>query len=82
MKEVQVGLRVDPDAGISFYGLDDVNMLVQSGAIILSLEPGGALMLKQGEDSETVRLRLSGFYLKVLIDDSNLVPCAVPRETD
>jgi hypothetical protein len=71
MKELQVGLRIHPVDGLSFFGLDDVNNLLQDGATIRSLEPGGTLMGKVDEDAENVRLRFTGFYLKVLVDNAS-----------
>jgi len=34
------------------------------------MEPGGAIMRKRGDDAGKVRLTLSGFSLKVKIEDA------------
>ena len=72
MKEIGVGIRIDPESGISFSGIDEVNQLIERGAIVTSIEPGGALMRKLGGDDEDVRLTLSGCEMKVILDDSNV----------
>ena len=72
MKKVGVGIRIDPETGISFTGIEEVNELINRGAFVTSIEPGGAIMRKLGEDSENVRLTLSGCDMKVMLDDTNL----------
>lgn len=74
MKEIGVGIRIDPQSGISFSGIDEVNELISRGAIVTSIEPGGAIMRKLGEEDEDgdVRLTLSGCEMKVMLDDSKV----------
>jgi len=69
MKEIKVGIRIDPDSGISFSGLDEVNALIKDGAVVTSIQPGGAVMRKLGEDENDVRLTLCGCDIKVLLRD-------------
>ena len=73
MKEIGVGIRIDPETGISSTGIDEVNQLIKRGAIVISIEPGGAIMRKLGEDAEDVRLTLSGCEMKVILDDSKVM---------
>jgi hypothetical protein len=68
MREVEVGLRIDMQTGLSFFGTDEVNELIRQGGRVVSVEPGGAIMRKLGEDAENVRMTLSGFSLKVRIE--------------
>lgn len=72
MKEIGVGIRIDPESGISFSGIEEVNQLIERGAIVTSIEPGGAIMRKLGEDDENVSLTLSGCEVKVMLDDSKV----------
>jgi hypothetical protein len=68
MREVEVGLRIDVQAGLSFFGTDEVNELIRQGGRVVAVEPGGAIMRKLGEDEANVRLTLSGFSLKVRVE--------------
>lgn len=70
MREIGVGIRIDVDHGISFSGIEEVNGLINRGGVVLSVEPGGALMRKLGEEDGNVRLTLSGCEMKVIVDDS------------
>ena len=70
MIEIGVGIRIDPEEGLSFRGIDQVNGLINLGASVVSIEPGGAIMRKLGEDDDDVRLTLGGCEMKVVLDDS------------
>lgn len=70
MREIEIGIRVDPDNGIQFFGVDDANRLLEGGARIVALEPGGAIMRKVGQNNDNVQLTLSGFSLKLKIADA------------
>jgi hypothetical protein len=68
MREIEVGLRIDVQTGLSFFGMDEVNELIRKGGRVVSVEPGGAIMQKLGEDADNVRMTLSGFSLKIRIE--------------
>ncbi len=70
MREIEMGIRVDQHEGISFFGTDEVNALIERGGRIVAIEPGGAIMRKLGEDAGNVHLTLSGFSLKVRIEEA------------
>jgi len=70
VREIGVGIRIDVNEGLSFTGIEEVNGLINRGGIVTSIEPGGAIMRKLGEDEDNVRLTLSGCEMKVLVDDS------------
>jgi hypothetical protein len=65
---IPVGLRVQPDGVFEFFGIEEVNSLVREGARVIGLEPGDAIMTKVGEADESVRLRLGGFSVRVVIE--------------
>ena len=69
MREVEVGIRIDMHEGLQFFGTEEVNELLARGGRVVAFEPGGALMRRIGEDGENVRLTLSGFSLKVVVDE-------------
>jgi tetratricopeptide (TPR) repeat protein len=80
VREIGVGIRIDPNEGISFSGIEEVNGLINRGGKVTSIEPGGALMRKLGEDDDNVRLTLSGCEMKVIIDDSGVEASAKTLE--
>lgn len=69
MKELKAGLRFSPEKGISFFGLDEVNAAIERGAKVVAIKEGDAIMRKGEESGESVRLRLSGFSIIVVIDE-------------
>jgi hypothetical protein len=69
MREVEVGIRIDRHEGIEFFGTEEINRLLQQGHRVVALEPGGAIMKKLGEENANIQLTLSGFSLKIKIDD-------------
>ncbi len=63
-----VGIKITKEAGVSFFGVDEVNAALREGKQVTALEPGNALFLKGAEDGEHVRLTLSGFTIKVIVE--------------
>jgi hypothetical protein len=70
VREIEVGIRIDMHAGLWFFGAEEVNDLLQRGGRVVAIEPGGAIMRKLGEDAGNVGLTLSGFSLKVKIEEA------------
>jgi hypothetical protein len=70
MREIDVGIRIDMHEGISFFGTEEINDLLGRGGRVVAVEPGGAIMTKLDDDAGNVRLTLSGFSLKVKIEDA------------
>ena len=70
MREIEVGIRIDVHEGIAFFGTEEINDLIARGGRVVAVEPGGAIMRKLGEDGGNVRLTLSGFSLKVKIEEA------------
>ena len=63
-----VGIRITKETGVSFFGVDEVNSALKEGKQVTALEPGNALFQKVAEDGEDVRLTLSGFTIKVIVE--------------
>ena len=40
MKEISVGIRTDPENGVNFFGLEEVNDLIACGAKVISIQAG------------------------------------------
>lgn len=70
MRTIGVGIRIDVNEGLSFTGIEEVNSLINCGGVVTSVEPGGAIMRKLGEEDGKVCLTLSGCEMKVIVDDS------------
>lgn len=66
---VVVGLRVTKEAGLSFFGVDEVNAALKAGKRVTALEPEGALFQQIAGGGEGVQHTLSGFAIKVIVED-------------
>lgn len=69
MKELKVGLRISREQGLSFFGLDEVNKAIASGAKVVEIREGNALMHKAKEDDRSTRLNFSGFSMIVILEE-------------
>lgn len=72
MAKIQIGIRIDVQKGISFFGADELNRQLAAGARVLEVRPGGAIMTKvgEGEGEENVSFTLSGCQFEVVLADS------------
>ncbi len=72
MATLDVGIRIDPEKGVAFFGVEDVNQRIAAGARVLEIRPGGAVMNKVGEDvgGESVRMTLGGCQFQVVFEDA------------
>ena len=70
MATLEVGIRIDPESGIAFFGVDDVNQRIAAGARVIEIRPGGAVMKKVGEGTENVTLTLGGCQIQVVLEDA------------
>ncbi len=66
---VVVGVRITKESGLSFFGLDEVNAALKLGKRVTALEPDGALFQQIIDEKDNVRHTLSGFTMKVIIED-------------
>lgn len=57
MATIEVGIRIDTTAGVSFFGLEAVNKQLAAGLKIRELRPGGLIASTVGEDEGRVALR-------------------------
>ena len=63
-----LGIRIDPTEGVAFFGIDDVNRQLRAGRTVKEIRPGGAVMKKVGEGTETVTLTLAGCDIQVVFE--------------
>jgi tetratricopeptide (TPR) repeat protein len=82
VREIEVGARIDQAQGLYFFGVEQVNGLLNCGGKVTAIEPGGAYMQKLGEADGNVRLALSGCNIKVMIDDSTVDSSPAKLEHD
>jgi hypothetical protein len=68
MASIEVGIRIDMTAGISFFGLEAVNKQLAAGLKIRELRPGALITQKVGDDGDEVRLALGGCQIVVVFE--------------
>jgi hypothetical protein len=78
MKQMEIGMRIHLKDGPSFFGLDQVNAALKAGASVVSVQEGAVITSKVGEDTDNVELAMTGFSVKVVLDDSG-APKAAAR---
>jgi hypothetical protein len=66
-KEIEVGLLIDANDELKFFGLDEINKLITEGGKVCSIEAGGVIMEQVNSDDEGIEVSISGFKLKVKI---------------
>jgi hypothetical protein len=72
MRKIELGLRIDTDKGLSFFGLEEVNNLLQDGASVISLEPEGVISKELDSDSENKGFAINGFIITVKIKEPGI----------
>ncbi|NIR51367.1 hypothetical protein GWO43_22535 [candidate division KSB1 bacterium] len=71
MKEIQIGGRFG-DKGLSFFGIEEVNDLLQQGFVVKELKGGGALFHQaKTDESGKTRMALVGFTIQVYFIEPN-----------
>jgi hypothetical protein len=66
---VVVGVRVTKEAGLSFFGIDEVNAALRDGKKVSAIEPEGALFQQIKDRDNNVCHTLSGFTIRVVIEE-------------
>jgi hypothetical protein len=70
MKDMEIGMKIDLKAGPIFFGLEQVNAALKAGARVVSVGEGALITSKVGEDAANVELAMTGFSVKLMLDDS------------
>jgi hypothetical protein len=68
MATIEVGIRIDMTAGVSFFGLEAVNKQLAAGLKIRELRPGGLIASKVGDDGKNVQVALAGCQIVVVFE--------------
>ena len=66
---VEVGLRISKNGQLNFFGVDGVNEMITSGKAVVRIQEGRAIMAKSGETQDSVKMRLLGFSVLVVIGE-------------
>lgn len=69
MEEFKIGIRINSDSQLSYFGLDELNNAIANGGKLIQIKEGDALMTKVGTENGNVKLKLSGFSLIALLDN-------------
>lgn len=67
MREVEVGTRLDPKAGLSDFGIDEINELLRRGGRVVRFEGAGAIF-KPLPDNQG-QMYFGGFALRVFVEE-------------
>lgn len=70
MSAIQVGIRIDAENGVAYFGLEEVNQRIAAGGRILTLKPAGAIMHRTGNDPERVSMTLGGCQIDVVFEEA------------
>jgi hypothetical protein len=69
MKEIDIFMHLDVKVGLTFSGAVEVNDLINRGGKVISIKPGIGM---DQRDGDTEYLYVTGWVLKVTVDDSNV----------
>lgn len=67
MATIEVGIRIDMTAGVSFFGLEAVNKQLAAGLKIRELRPGGLIATKD-DKGDKVQVTFSGCQILVVFE--------------
>ena len=70
MREMEVGMKIDLKTGPTSFGTEQVNAALKAGARVVSVSEGAVITSKVGEDAANVELAMTGFSVKLTLDDS------------
>ena len=67
----EVGVRIDLQKGILFFGVEEVNRKIADGARVVEIRPAGLIMEDRGQGPDGKRsLTLGGCKIQVVLADS------------
>ena len=68
MATIEVGIRIDMTAGVSFFGIEAVNKQLEAGLRIREIRPGGMVTSKVGGADGKIEMELSGCRILVVFE--------------
>jgi len=66
----EIGIRIDLERGVAFFGVEELNRRIASGLRVLEVRPGGAIMTETGSTGDQTTGALSGCQFQVILADS------------
>ncbi|AFY40221.1 hypothetical protein Lepto7376_4092 [[Leptolyngbya] sp. PCC 7376] len=67
--EIDVGLRISLQQGVSFFGIEKVNEVLLKNSRVISVNPGGALTKKSIDSDGNNSFEISGFFLTIRLHE-------------
>ncbi len=67
-EELEFGIRMTVENGVSIFGVEDVDNALKNGAIVKSIKSNDALMQKTGESDGNVNMYFSGGTFTVVVE--------------
>lgn len=67
-QELEIGIRMTIEDGITFFGIEELRERIRNGARVISIDEGGAIFQKTGEDEDNVSMYFSGGAFKVTVE--------------
>jgi hypothetical protein len=67
-KDVAVIFKIDLEKGPSFAGIEEVNSLLAQGWLVTRIKAGGVTFKRKANDTETVKLLISGCDLIISLE--------------
>jgi hypothetical protein len=67
---LEIGIRIDMEKGLAFFGVEEVNRKIASGAKLRGIKPGGAVMQPMGGDGDHENVTLVGCQFQVVFEDA------------
>ena len=68
MAHLEVGVRIDMTAGVSFFGIEAVNKRLAAGLRIREIRPGALIVAKEDEPGGDVTMALGGCQIVVVFE--------------
>lgn len=69
MATVVIGIQVDLDNGVAFFGLEEVNRRIARGARVLELRPGSAVLNTVEHERGHSQMTVRGCQIYVVLED-------------
>jgi hypothetical protein len=69
IRKIEVGLRNTENEGLSFFGIDQVNKLLEENAKATSVQPGGAITRQHDNQGSSVSFEVSGFFITLILEE-------------
>jgi hypothetical protein len=66
----EIGIRIDLESGLAFFGIEEVNRRIAAGQRIVEIRPAGAVMSKTGSSEGEQSAVLSGCQIQIVFQDS------------